>query len=271
VPVAQICVHIILTSLPFDRNSALFLAIAHITKGTNVSTYPLVVFIFLMMLFLTRLFSLFPRFIPMPTPIFAQKSRSFLHQVDPTLIRGSTVDVTNLPKSTNPSIQQCALLEFPGAATATDRSIIAPRDSYFLAVVGTPVTDQAVTEDLGVHVDADPIGSHALPSPSDSRFTRSRWPRIGSFPNSVDLSLSDPVLDSVPGRFVAAGADTELSSVLRDMEASPRSSMLKTTVVVPSPIATPVAPSATDPVLGSSGPASTGTASIDEASSTVPQ
>jgi hypothetical protein len=29
--------------------------------------------------------------------------------VDPALIQGSTVDVTNLPKSTNPSMQQCAL------------------------------------------------------------------------------------------------------------------------------------------------------------------
>jgi hypothetical protein len=60
--------------------------------------------------------------------------------IDPALIRGSTVDVPNLPKSTNPSMQQCALPEFPGAATATDRSVIAPGDSYFLAVVGTPVT-----------------------------------------------------------------------------------------------------------------------------------
>jgi hypothetical protein len=34
---------------------------------------------------------------------------------------------------------------------------------------------------------------------------------------------------------------------------------------------TPVAPSATDPLLGSSGPAGAGTASTDEASSTVPQ
>jgi hypothetical protein len=68
--------------------------------------------------------SLFPRFILMPTPVFAQKSRSFLH-----------------PKSTNPSMQECALPEFPGAATATDRSVIAPRDSYFLAAVGTPITD----------------------------------------------------------------------------------------------------------------------------------
>jgi hypothetical protein len=79
VRIGQICVHIILTSLPFDRNSALFLAIAHIIRGTNVLTYPLAVFIFLMMLFLMRLFSLFPRFIPMPVPVFAQKSRSFLH------------------------------------------------------------------------------------------------------------------------------------------------------------------------------------------------
>jgi hypothetical protein len=79
------------------------------------------------------------------------------------------------------------------------------------------------------------------------------------------------VLDSVPGRFAAAGADTELSSVLRDMEVSPRSSVPETTAVVPLPIATPVAPSATDLVLGSSGPAGAGTASIDEASSTVPQ
>jgi hypothetical protein len=79
------------------------------------------------------------------------------------------------------------------------------------------------------------------------------------------------VLDSVPGRFAAAGADTELSSVLRDMEVSPRSSVPETTTVVPLPIATPVAPSATDLVLGSSGPAGAWTASIDEASSTVPQ
>jgi hypothetical protein len=136
--------------------------------------------------------------------------------------------------------------------------------------VGTPVTDPAVTEDLGMRVDADPIGSPALPSPSDSRFTMSRWPRIGSFPNSVDLSLSDPVLDSVPSRFVAASADTELSSVLRDTEASPGSSVPETTTIVPSPIATPVAPFATDPVLGSSSPAGAGTASTDEASSTVP-
>jgi hypothetical protein len=177
------------------------------------------------------------------------------------------MDVTNLPKSTNPSMQQCALPEFLGVATVMDRSVIAPGDSYFLVAVGTPVTDQAVTEDLGVCVDADPIDSPALPSPSDSRFTRSRWPRIGSFPNSVDPSLSDPV----PGRFVAAGANTELSSVLRDTEASPRSSVPETTAVVPSPIATPVAPFATDPVLGSSGPAGVGTASTDEASSTVPQ
>jgi hypothetical protein len=35
-------------------------------------------------------------------------------------------------------------------------------------------------------------------------------------PNSVDPSLSDPMLDSVPGRFATAGANTELSSVLRD-------------------------------------------------------
>jgi hypothetical protein len=79
VRVGRICVHIILTSLPFNQNSALFLAIAHITRGTNVSTYPLVMFIFLVMLFLTRLFSLFPHFIPMPTLVFAQKSRSFLY------------------------------------------------------------------------------------------------------------------------------------------------------------------------------------------------
>jgi hypothetical protein len=84
-------------------------------------------------------------------------------------------------------------------------------------------------------------------------------------PNSVDPSLSDPV----PGRFVVAGADTELSSILRDTEASPESSVSETTAVVPSPIATPMAPSATDPVLGSSGPVGTGTASTDEASSTV--
>jgi hypothetical protein len=117
------------------------------------------------------------------------------------------VDVTNLAKSTNPSMHQCALTEFPGVATVTDRSIIAPEDSYFLAAMGTPVTDPTVTEDLCVRVDADPIDSHALPSPSDRRFTRSRWQRIGSFSNSVDPSLSDPVLDSVPGRFVTAGAD----------------------------------------------------------------
>jgi hypothetical protein len=79
VRVGRIYVHIILTSFPFDRNSALFLAIAHITRGTNVSTYPLAVFIFLVMLFLTRLFSLFPHFIPIPAPVFAQKSHSFLH------------------------------------------------------------------------------------------------------------------------------------------------------------------------------------------------
>jgi hypothetical protein len=81
-------------------------------------------------------------------------------------------------------------------------------------------------------------------------------------PNSVDLSLSGSVLDSVPGRFVATGADTE---------ASPGSSVPETTTVVPSSIATPVAPSATDLVLGSSGLASAGTASTDQASSTVPQ
>jgi hypothetical protein len=45
----------------------------------------------------------------------------------------------------------------------------------------------------------------------------------------------------------------------------------ETTTVVPSPIATPVAPSVTDPVLGSSGPVGAGTASTNEASSTVPQ
>jgi hypothetical protein len=78
------------------------------------------------------------------------------------------------------------------------------------------------------------------------------------------------VLDSVPSRFVAAGANTELSSVLRDTEAFPGSSVPETTTIVPSPIATPVAPSATDPVLGSYGPAGVGTASTDEASSTVP-
>jgi hypothetical protein len=71
VRVGRICIHIIHTSLPFDRNSALFLAIAHITRGTNVSTYPLVVFIFLVMLFLTQLFSLFLRFIPISAPVFA--------------------------------------------------------------------------------------------------------------------------------------------------------------------------------------------------------
>jgi hypothetical protein len=70
----------------------------------------------------------------MPAPVFAQKSRSFLHPWL-ILIRGSTVDVTNLPKSTNPSMQHCALPEFPGATTVTDRSIIAPGDSYFLAAV----------------------------------------------------------------------------------------------------------------------------------------
>jgi hypothetical protein len=84
------------------------------------------------------------------------------------------VDVTNLPKSTNSSMQQCALPEFPGAATAIDRPVIAPGDSYFLAAVGTPVTDPTVIEDLGVRVDADPIGSPVLPSPSDRQFTRSR-------------------------------------------------------------------------------------------------
>jgi hypothetical protein len=122
-----------------------------------------------------------------------------------------------------------------------------------------------------MHVDVDPIDSPALPSPSDRRFTRSRWQHISSFPNSINSSLSDPVLDSMSGRFVAAGADTELSSVLRDTEASPGSSVPETTTVVPSPIATPVALSATDLVLGSSGPAGIGTASTDEASSTVPQ
>jgi hypothetical protein len=181
------------------------------------------------------------------------------------------VDVTNLPKSTTPSMQQCVLPEFSGAATATDRFVIVPGDSYFLSAVGTPVTDPAVTEDLGMRVDADPIDSPALPSPSDRRFTRSRWQRIDSFPNSVDPSLSDPMLDSVLGRFAVASADMELSSVLCDTEVSPGSSVPETTTIVPSPIATPVAPSATDPVLGSSGPAGAGTASTDEASSTVPQ
>jgi hypothetical protein len=87
------------------------------------------------------------------------------------------------------------------------------------------------------------------------------------FSQQCDPSLSDPV----PGRFVAVGADIELSSVLRDTKASPGSSVPETTTIVPSPIATPVAPSATDPVLGSSGPAGVRTASADEASSTVPQ
>jgi hypothetical protein len=272
VHVGRICVHIILTSLPFDRNSALFLAIAHITRGTNVSTYPLAVFIFLVLLFLMRLFSLFSTLHP-NVGVRLRSEISLLPPslVDPALIRGSTVDVTNLPKSTNPSMQQCALPKFPGAATAMDRSVIAPGDSYLLAAVGTPVTDPAVTEDLGVRVNADPIGSPVIPSPSDRRFTRSRWQRIDSFPNSVDLSLSDPMLDSVPGRFAAAGADKKLSSVLRDTEASPGSSVPETTVVVPSLIATPVAPSATDLVLGSSGPTGVRTASTDEASSTVPQ
>jgi hypothetical protein len=41
------------------------------------------------------------------------------------------------------------------------------------------------------------------------------------------------VLDSVPGRFAAAGADMELSFVLRDTEASPGSSVPETTAVVP--------------------------------------
>jgi hypothetical protein len=154
---------------------------------------------------------------------------------------------------------------------ATDISVITPGNSYFLVAVGTPVMDLTVTEDLGVRVDADPIGSPALPSPSDHQFTRSRWQRIGSFPNIVDSSLSNPVLDSVPSQFVVAGADTELSSVLRDTETSPGSSVPETIAVVPSPIAILVAPSATDPVLGPSGPAGAGTASIDEASSTVPQ
>jgi hypothetical protein len=162
------------------------------------------------------------------------------------------------------------LPEFLGAATATDRSVIAPGDSYFLAAVGN-VTDPVVTEDLGVRVDADPIDNPALPSPSDRRFTRSRWQRIGSFPNSVDPSLSNLVLDSMPSQFAAAGADTELSSVLCNMEASPGSSVPETTAIVPSSIATPVVPSATDPVLGSFGPAGAGTASTDEASSIVPQ
>jgi hypothetical protein len=94
--------------------------------------------------------------------------------IDPALIWGSTVDVTNLPKSTNPFMQQCALPEFSGAATAMDISVIAPGDSYFLAAVGTPVTDPAVTEDLGVRVNANLISSPVLPSPSDHRFTRSR-------------------------------------------------------------------------------------------------
>jgi hypothetical protein len=84
------------------------------------------------------------------------------------------VNVTNLPKSTNPFMQQCALPEFSGAAMVKDRSVIAPGDSYFLEAVGTPVTDPAVTEDLGVRVDANLIGSPVLPSPSDHRFTRSR-------------------------------------------------------------------------------------------------
>jgi hypothetical protein len=163
------------------------------------------------------------------------------------------------------------LPEFPGAATATDISVIAPGDSYFLVAVGTPVMDPTVTEDLGVRVDADPIGSPALRSPSDRQFTRSRWQRIGSFSNIVNPSLSNPVLDSVPGRFAVAGANMELSSVLCDTETSPGSSVPETTAVVPSPIATLVAPSASDPVLGSSGPAGVGTASTDEASSTVPQ
>jgi hypothetical protein len=77
--------------------------------------------------------------------------------VDHALIQGSTVDVTNLSKFTNPSMLQCALSEFLGVATAMDISVIALGDSYFLAAVGTPVLDPAVTEDLGMRVDADPI------------------------------------------------------------------------------------------------------------------
>jgi hypothetical protein len=104
--------------------------------------------------------------------------------VYPALIQGSTMDVTNLPKSTNPSMQQCALPEFPGAAMTMKKSVIAPGDSYFLAAVDTPVMDPAVTEDVGMHVDADPIDSPSLPSPSDRE----------------QAGLSDPVLDSVPTR-----------------------------------------------------------------------
>jgi hypothetical protein len=65
--------------LAFRLKQCTFFAIAHITRGTNVSAYPLVVFIFLVMLFFMRLFSLFPCFIPMSMPVFTQKSDSFLH------------------------------------------------------------------------------------------------------------------------------------------------------------------------------------------------
>jgi hypothetical protein len=146
VHVDRICVHIILRSLPFDQNSALFLAIAHITRGTNVSTYPLAVFIFLVMLFFDE--TVFPFSTLHPNTGARLRSEISLlppSLVDPALIQGSTVDAINFPKSTNSSMQQCALPEFPGAATATDRSVIAPGDSYFLTTVGTPVTDPAVT------------------------------------------------------------------------------------------------------------------------------
>jgi hypothetical protein len=63
-------------------------------------------FIFLVMLFLTRLFFLF--FMLHPNVDARLRSEISLlppSLVDPTLIQGSTVDVTNLPKYTNPSMQ----------------------------------------------------------------------------------------------------------------------------------------------------------------------
>jgi hypothetical protein len=216
--------------LAFRSKQCTFLGyIAHITRGTNVDISIGRVYISRDVVFDKTVF-LFSTLHPNAgARLRSEISLLPPSLVDPVLIQGSIVDVTNLAKSKNPFMQQCALSEFPGAATATDISVIAPRDSYFLAAVGTPVTDPTVTEDLGVRVDADPISSPALPSPSDRRFTRRWWQRIGSFPNSVDSSLPDPVLDSVSDRFAVVGADTKLSSILHDTEASPGSSVPETT------------------------------------------
>jgi hypothetical protein len=77
--------------------------------------------------------------------------------VDPIMIRGISMDATNVPTSTDYSMQTCALQVPSGAPPMLDRSVIIPDGPYLLAPNQASVSYLVGAENPGAPIGADLI------------------------------------------------------------------------------------------------------------------